>query len=152
MIEDTTNPSFAVGQRGTGHGVWEYQGHHSFTATSVAFINFTNTPPPPPGFTAGTQTIKQTITSTMAPTNGPLTRGLHLPTLTARSTVEPSPRLPRSASNRNHSDHCQNGSGPEPLTRQLRMRRDRKRNPMLAAFSLCMRLSFKAMKSFPSSY
>jgi hypothetical protein len=61
MIEDTTNPSFAVGQRGTGHGFWEYQGHHSFTATRVAFINFTNTPPPPPGFTAGTQTIKQTI-------------------------------------------------------------------------------------------
>lgn len=61
MIEDTSNPSFAVGQRGTGHGVWEYQGHHSFAAKSVAFINFTTTPPPPPGFTAGTQTITQTV-------------------------------------------------------------------------------------------
>ena len=61
MIEDTNNPSFAVGQRGTGHGVWEYQGHHSFAVKSVAFINFTTTPPPPPGFTAGTQTITQTV-------------------------------------------------------------------------------------------
>lgn len=62
MIEDTTNPSFAPGQRGTGHGVWEYQGEHKFAAKSVAFINFTTTPPPPaPGFKAGTQTITQTI-------------------------------------------------------------------------------------------
>lgn len=61
MIEDTTNPSFAIGQRGTGHGVWEFQGHHSYLAKSVAFINFTTTPPPPPGFTVGTQTITQTI-------------------------------------------------------------------------------------------
>lgn len=61
MIEDTTNPSFAVGQRGTGHGVWEYQGAHTFAVKSVAFINFTTTPPPPPGFKAGTQTITQTI-------------------------------------------------------------------------------------------
>jgi hypothetical protein len=61
MIEDTTNPSFAVGQRGTGHGIWEFQGHHSYLVKSTAFINFTTTPPPPPGFTAGTQTITQTI-------------------------------------------------------------------------------------------
>jgi hypothetical protein len=61
MIEDTTNPSFAAGQRGTGHGVWEYSGHHSYAVKSIAFINFTTTPPPPPGFTAGTQTITQTI-------------------------------------------------------------------------------------------
>ena len=61
MIEDTTNPSFAAGQRGTGHGVWEFEGHHSYSAKSIAFINFTTTPPPPPGFLAGTQTITQTI-------------------------------------------------------------------------------------------
>jgi len=61
MIEDATNPAFAAGQRGTGHGVWEYEGHHTYSAKSVAFINFTTTPPPPPGFTAGTQTITQTI-------------------------------------------------------------------------------------------
>lgn len=61
MIEDTTNPSFAPAQRGTGHGVWEYQGEHKFAVKSIAFINFTTTPPPPPGFKAGTQTITQTI-------------------------------------------------------------------------------------------
>jgi len=61
MIEDTMNPSFAAGQRGTGHGVWEYQGEHTYSAKSVAFINFTTVPPPPPGFFAGTQTISQTI-------------------------------------------------------------------------------------------
>ena len=61
MIEDTTNPSFAIGQRGTGHGIWEYEGHHTYAVKSIAFINFTTVPPPPPGFTAGTQTITQTI-------------------------------------------------------------------------------------------
>lgn len=61
FIEDTMNPGFAVGQRGTGHGVWEFQGHRTYTAKSVAFINFTTMPPPPPGFTAGTQTITQAI-------------------------------------------------------------------------------------------
>jgi hypothetical protein len=64
MIEDTTNPSFAAGQRGTGHGVWEVAGWHKYTAKSVAFINFTTPPstmPPSPGFEAGTQTITQTI-------------------------------------------------------------------------------------------
>jgi len=64
MIEDTTSPSFAVGQRGTGHGLWGYDGWHKYTVKSVAFINFTTPPsamPPSPGFTAGTQTITQTI-------------------------------------------------------------------------------------------
>ena len=61
MIEDTTNPSFAIGQRGTGHGVWAFQGSHTFSAKSISFINFTTLPPPPPGFTKGTQTITQTI-------------------------------------------------------------------------------------------
>lgn len=61
MIEDTMNPSFAVGQRGTGHGIWEYEGGHKFAVKSVAFINFTTLPPPPPGFEMGTQTITQTI-------------------------------------------------------------------------------------------
>lgn len=62
MIEDTMNPGFAPGQRGTGHGVWEYQGEHKFAVKSVAFINFTTTPPAPaPGFKAGMQTITQTI-------------------------------------------------------------------------------------------
>ncbi|MGC1416179.1 MAG: hypothetical protein WA817_12900 [Candidatus Acidiferrum sp.] len=59
--EDTLNPSFAVGQRGSGHGIWEFRGHHSYYAKQVAFIQFTTTPPPPPGFTQGTQTVTQTI-------------------------------------------------------------------------------------------
>lgn len=60
MIEDTTNPSFAPGQRGTGHGIWEYKGDHKFAAKSIAFINFSTTTPPP-GFKAGTQKISQAI-------------------------------------------------------------------------------------------
>jgi len=63
FIEDTMNPGFAPGQRGPGHGIWDYQGHHSYSAKHVAFINFTTPPAPPasPGFNAGTQTITQTI-------------------------------------------------------------------------------------------
>jgi hypothetical protein len=62
MIEDTSNPGFAAGQRGTGHGVWEYKGHRTYVVKSIAFINFTTPPAPPsPGFTAGTQTIGQTV-------------------------------------------------------------------------------------------
>ncbi|HTQ61827.1 MAG TPA: hypothetical protein VMI32_16510 [Candidatus Solibacter sp.] len=61
FTEDTLNQSFAVGQRGPGHGIWEFRGHHSYYAKQVAFINFTTTPPPPPGFTQGTQTVTQTI-------------------------------------------------------------------------------------------
>lgn len=65
MAEDTTNPVFAPGQRSAGQGVWEFQGPHTYSARSVAFINFT-TPPDPathnPGFEAGEQTISQLIT------------------------------------------------------------------------------------------
>jgi hypothetical protein len=64
MIEDTTNPGFEPGQRGTGHGVWEHQDHRTYSANSVAFINFTTTAPLPAPlmpFMAGTQTIGQTI-------------------------------------------------------------------------------------------
>lgn len=67
MAEDTTNPAFSPGQRGPGQGVWSYQGHRSYGARSVAFINYT-TPPNPathnPGFEAGEQAITQTITFT----------------------------------------------------------------------------------------
>jgi hypothetical protein len=66
MAEDTTNPAFAPGQRGAGQGVWQYSGHRTYTARSIAFINF-DTPTPPSGptpipfFKRGTQTIAQTI-------------------------------------------------------------------------------------------
>ena len=61
MIEDTTNPTFAPGQRGTGHGIWEFAGAHTFAVKSVAFIRSSTTLPLPPGFKVGTQTITQTI-------------------------------------------------------------------------------------------
>lgn len=66
LAEDTTNRAFAVGQRGAGQGIWQYTGRGSYSAKSIAFINF-DTPMPPTGpapipfFKAGTQTIAQTI-------------------------------------------------------------------------------------------
>ncbi len=59
----TSNPGFAVGQRGPEQGVWEREGHSTYEAKSVAFIFFATTPNPPisPGFNAGTQTISQSI-------------------------------------------------------------------------------------------
>jgi len=57
LAEDTTNPSFAPGQRGPGQGVWETTSHDVFKVRSVAFINFSTQ-----GFEAGQQIIEQTIT------------------------------------------------------------------------------------------
>lgn len=63
MAGSTTNPGFAVGQRGPDHGIWSYQGRGTYRAKSVALLNFTTPPNPPfnPGFLAGTQTITQVI-------------------------------------------------------------------------------------------
>lgn len=73
MSENTSSPAFAIGQRGPGLGVWNRDGRRTFQAKSIAFILFTtnaNLPGTPgfnpmlpvgPGFTAGTQTITQTI-------------------------------------------------------------------------------------------
>jgi hypothetical protein len=63
LTGSTTNPGFAVGQRGPDAGVWERGGRHTYTAKSAAFLNFTTPPNPPfnPGFQAGTQTITQKI-------------------------------------------------------------------------------------------
>lgn len=63
LTESTSNPGFAVGQRGTGLGIWSHQGHRSYSAKSTAFLFFTTPPNPPanPGFEAGTQTISQVI-------------------------------------------------------------------------------------------
>jgi hypothetical protein len=57
LAEDTTNPSFAPGQRSSGQGVWETTSNDVFNVRSVAFINFAT-----PGFEAGQQIIDQTIT------------------------------------------------------------------------------------------
>jgi hypothetical protein len=63
MAENTSNPGFAIGQRGPGLGVWSHVGRQAYQAKSVAFILFTTPPVPPmnPGFTMGTQTISQDI-------------------------------------------------------------------------------------------
>ena len=64
MAEDTTNPAFGPGQRGSGQGYWRYEGRRAFYAKSIAFINYTTASPNPPmvpPFKAGTQTIEQTI-------------------------------------------------------------------------------------------
>lgn len=73
MAENTSSPVFALAQRGPGLGVWNREGKRTYQAKSIAFILFTtaaNVPGTPgfnptlpvtPGFTAGTQTITQTI-------------------------------------------------------------------------------------------
>lgn len=62
MAENTSNPGFAVGQRAPGMGVWHLSGRNTYYAKSIAFILY-STPGsgPVPPFSAGTQTITQTI-------------------------------------------------------------------------------------------
>ena len=64
MVENTNNPGFAAGQRGTGLGIWSHEGRHTYSAKSIAFIHFATPGNPPmlPPFKIGTQTISQTIT------------------------------------------------------------------------------------------
>jgi|SRR6516165_5938049 hypothetical protein len=57
LAEDTTNPSFAAGQRSPGQGVWETTSHDVFHARSVAFINFSTA-----ALQQGQQFVDQTIT------------------------------------------------------------------------------------------
>ena len=68
MTGTTTNPVFAIGQRGPDHGVWSRAGGHNYRASSAAFILFTSAPNPPinPGFQAGYQRLDQDITLTDA--------------------------------------------------------------------------------------
>jgi hypothetical protein len=68
MAENTSNPGFAAGQRGPGLGVWHRSGRDSYKVDSIAFILF-STPGsgPVPPFSAGTQTISQTITFDHSP-------------------------------------------------------------------------------------
>jgi hypothetical protein len=68
--ETTENPAFAPGQRGPGHGVWQFEGNHTYKAKDTAFILFTTPPsmsPMNPGFTYGSQTLAQTITFANGP-------------------------------------------------------------------------------------
>jgi hypothetical protein len=63
MTGSTTNPGFAVGQRGPDAGIWERNGWRTYMAKSIALLNYTTPPNPPsnPGFLAGTQTLTQRI-------------------------------------------------------------------------------------------
>jgi hypothetical protein len=60
----TTNPSFALGQRGIDQGTWTYENGSTYKAKDIAFLFFTSAPAPPsnPGFQAGSQILSQTIT------------------------------------------------------------------------------------------
>jgi len=69
MTGTTTNPVFAVGQRGPDHGVWFRRvAPRAYRASSAAFLMFTSAPNPPmsPGFQAGYQRLEQAITLTDA--------------------------------------------------------------------------------------
>jgi hypothetical protein len=63
MTGSTTNPGFAVGQRGPDAGVWERNGQGTYRAKSIALLNYTTPPTLPfnPGFLAGSQTLTQEI-------------------------------------------------------------------------------------------
>jgi hypothetical protein len=63
MAGSTTNPGFAVAQRGPDQGIWSRTARGTFSAKSVAFLYFTTPPNPPfnPGFQAGTQELAQAI-------------------------------------------------------------------------------------------
>jgi hypothetical protein len=63
MTGSTTNPGFAIGQRGTDQGVWSYEGHRTYKAKDISFLFYSTpaAPPASPGFQAGTQTLTQEI-------------------------------------------------------------------------------------------
>jgi hypothetical protein len=63
MAGSTTNPGFAIAQRGPDQGTWSRTARGTFSAKSAAFLYFTTPPNPPfnPGFQAGTQELTQTI-------------------------------------------------------------------------------------------
>lgn len=66
VTESTFNPAFDHGQRGTGLGVWWLNDDGTYSATDIAYIQFTSAiyspGPPPVGFAAGTQKITHIIT------------------------------------------------------------------------------------------
>jgi hypothetical protein len=57
LTEVTSNPGFLPGQRSTGIGTWSRGEHSTYSATDVAYIQFTGGP-----FTQGTQKLVHTIT------------------------------------------------------------------------------------------
>lgn len=64
LSDSSAVPSFAVGQRSEGHGIWSHDGGLTYTARWVAMLQFDtapNTPPGSPGFQAGWQVATNTI-------------------------------------------------------------------------------------------
>jgi hypothetical protein len=73
LSESTTSPAFSIGQRGSGHGNWAFEGNHRFSQRIVALINFDTPPnlpgtpgfnpslPISPGFFAGWSTVTHTL-------------------------------------------------------------------------------------------
>jgi hypothetical protein len=63
VTETTASPGFAVGQRTPAQGVWERQGHGTYTQKMVALIAFDTAPnlPVTPGFFAGWSIVEQTV-------------------------------------------------------------------------------------------
>lgn len=63
MTGSTTNPAFAIGQRGPDQGIWSQEGRRTYISKDSSFIFFTTPPNPPanPGFLAGEQTLTQNI-------------------------------------------------------------------------------------------
>ncbi|HMI53334.1 MAG TPA: hypothetical protein VK525_17605 [Candidatus Saccharimonadales bacterium] len=63
MTGSTTNPAFAIGQRGPDQGIWSQEGRRTYISKDSSFLFFTTAPNPPanPGFSAGQQTLTQTI-------------------------------------------------------------------------------------------
>lgn len=59
LLESTSNPRFAPGQRSAGLGYWERTGRSAYAAVFEAFIQFTGTPPSP--YVRGTQRVEQQI-------------------------------------------------------------------------------------------
>ena len=57
LTETTSNPGFLPGQRSVGFGTWSRSEHQTYSASDVAYIQFTGN-----GFTQGTQKLIHSIT------------------------------------------------------------------------------------------
>ena len=63
IVESSGGTSFAPGQRSSGHGTWSHEGGNTYTQQMIGLIRFTTLPGPgTPGFEAGWQTVRHTVT------------------------------------------------------------------------------------------
>jgi hypothetical protein len=73
ISETTSSSAFAIGQRSPGHGIWNFEGHHTFGQKMIGLINFDTaqnlpgtpgfnpTLPVTPGFFAGWSLVMHTV-------------------------------------------------------------------------------------------